>query len=259
MAIKPTDIEYGDLAYNPITGCQRGCPYCFARTIATRFGGHDGEQEPERPVIRLTEPLKLTRKGRIIQAPYPYGFRPTFYEYRLNDPADLKKARTVLVCFSGDMFGPWIPDSWIESVFLSLESRPGRFLFLTKYPQRYTDLARAGKLPEEDSFWYGTTVTGPGDAFFQAESVHTWLSVEPVLEPLGPSFPDGDRSVDWAVFGAETGRRMLKVYPADSWIRPAVERLQGAGVPVYMKKSLDGVWDGPLVRELPWTTQTLNV
>lgn len=33
-----TKIEWCDFSWNPITGCLHGCPYCYARRIAIRFG-----------------------------------------------------------------------------------------------------------------------------------------------------------------------------------------------------------------------------
>lgn len=30
-------IGWADFTFNPITGCKRGCPYCYARRIHTRF------------------------------------------------------------------------------------------------------------------------------------------------------------------------------------------------------------------------------
>ena len=33
-----TKIEWCDYTWNPIVGCLRGCPYCYAKKIAHRFG-----------------------------------------------------------------------------------------------------------------------------------------------------------------------------------------------------------------------------
>jgi len=32
-----TKIEWCDYTWNPVVGCQRGCPYCYAKRIAIRF------------------------------------------------------------------------------------------------------------------------------------------------------------------------------------------------------------------------------
>ena len=33
-------IEYIDYTWNPITGCQHHCEYCYARKMAKRFAGN---------------------------------------------------------------------------------------------------------------------------------------------------------------------------------------------------------------------------
>ena len=66
------------------------------------------------------------------------------------------------------------------------------YLFLTKNPQRYCDLASAGKLPTEPNFWYGTTITGPDMPFFFWDKANTFVSVEPLLEPFDTEATGGE-------------------------------------------------------------------
>lgn len=35
-----TKIDWCDSTWNPVTGCFHDCEYCYARSIATRFGGN---------------------------------------------------------------------------------------------------------------------------------------------------------------------------------------------------------------------------
>ena len=35
-----TRIDWADASWNPVTGCLHGCPYCYAKGITKRFGGH---------------------------------------------------------------------------------------------------------------------------------------------------------------------------------------------------------------------------
>ena len=39
--MKNTKIEWCDMTWNPVTGCQHGCKYCYARRIADRFSSKD--------------------------------------------------------------------------------------------------------------------------------------------------------------------------------------------------------------------------
>ena len=88
-----TKIDWADMSWNPVTGCRHGCPYCYARKIAARYGGWTTggkktlvsffKDPPE-----LERPLLVVRKdGKAVNAPYPFGFTPTFHRYRLEEPA----------------------------------------------------------------------------------------------------------------------------------------------------------------------------
>ncbi len=155
-----TKIEWCDSSWNPVTGCYNNCPYCYARRIANRLKGCDNCPSGIHPslsrIIELSHRLQATSKdGKKRAAAYPFGFTPTLHEYRLDDPQKKGFGKTVFVCSMADMFGPWVPDEWIKRVFQSCLDAPGhRYLFLTKYPIRYIELAEAGILPERDDFWY---------------------------------------------------------------------------------------------------------
>lgn len=253
-----TRIEWCDSSWNPISGCYHECPYCFARGIANRFKGSDLVPDGVAPckIMYLEERQKVTRKnGQVMSAAYPYGFTPTFHEYRLDDPIKKGFGKTVFVCSMADMFGDWIPDSWIEQIFDACNKAPNhRYLFLTKNPKRYLELATAGKLPENDNFWYGTTITDPDVKGFYSDSHHTFISIEPILKPFEkPSEPKGLSDLtDWAIIGAETGNRKDKVVPERSWIEPIVEEFGKRGKPVFMKDSLIPIWGEDIITQLPW-------
>ena len=91
-----------------------------------------------------------------------------------------------------DLFGDWIPDEWIETVFEACEKAPQhRYLFLTKNPKRYVELYEADKLPLEKNMWYGASVTTPEQVEKIAKrfaklpcspkQANTFLSVEPIF------------------------------------------------------------------------------
>ena len=39
-------IEWCDFTWNPVTGCQHGCLYCYAAKQANRFSGNMGAAYP---------------------------------------------------------------------------------------------------------------------------------------------------------------------------------------------------------------------
>lgn len=155
-------------------------------------------------------------------------------------------------CWCGNS---WVPDDWIKKVFDSCKAAPGhRYLFLTKNPARYIELAEAGLLPKDDNFWYGSTVTNPDMPAFYGGGYKTYASIEPILEPLGkPGKGSIADAVDWAIFGAETGNRKEKVVPERSWVEEVVEAFKDRGKPVFMKDSLKPIWGEDIITEFPWT------
>lgn len=259
-----TDIEWCDVTWNPMTGCKRGCPYCYAKGIAKRFGGWtpDGEEckttrdlFPADPQI-LYVPLSLKRKnGKVVNAPYPFAFKPTFHYYRLDDPARTKYGKNIFVCSMADLFGPWVPTEWIAEVFKSCMMAPQhRYLFLTKYPERYLELDAAGALPCQENFWYGSTAANPEtDQMVYSERFNTFVSIEPLLGPFGTPATGALDLIDWFIVGAETGNRKGKVVPEKAWVKEIVDYCDVAGKPVFMKDSLIPIVDESLWRRAsPW-------
>lgn len=243
--MEKTKIDWCESSWNPVTGCYHDCPYCYARNIAKRFSGGKVIKYGNRAV--LNDPVKV--EGKVL--PYPYGFVPTFHKYRLGEYAE-KKGRNIFVCSMADLFGKWVPDAWIEAVFVDCLAAPQHnYLFLTKNPQRYVELAKKGLLPQHDNFWYGSSVTGPHDMYtWFSENYHWFLSVEPILEDLGKMDPDAQKP-EWIIVGAETGRRKGKVVPLDAWIEKIRFQCAKYDIPLFMKESLAGIYPVPLIQEYP--------
>lgn len=245
-----TKIDWCDSTWNPVTGCLHGCEYCYARGIANRFSTKDKCHtfiggRPIGKIHELDEPAIVTETGK--KSPYPFGFEPTFHRYRLNDYIG-KQGRNIFVCSMADLFGSWVSDSWIEEVFNACEKAPQHnYLFLTKKPQRYVELAEKGILRCSDNMWYGWSQTKSEDvkALCFPCNPNLFISVEPILEPVRPSLED------WIIVGAETGRRKAKVIPKREWIEQIVEDCREFNIPLFMKSSLADIWGEPLIQEFP--------
>lgn len=259
-----TAIEWCDMTWNSVTGCLHGCEYCYARGIAKRFeGGGYGKQNGMfyakykdnafLPPYDLSEPhYTTTKNGWYRKASYPFGFAPTFHRYRLSEPAKRKKPQRIFVCSMADLFGDWVPDEWIKTVFEACEAASQhKYLFLTKNPKRYLELYENKDLPYKDNFWFGTTCTKPSDEFTWVRNTpyKCFVSIEPILEPFG-TLENGEWP-DWVIIGAETGNRKDKVIPKREWILDIVNQCHAADVPVFMKNSLASIWSEPLIREWP--------
>lgn len=262
--MQKTKIEWATMTWNPVTGCLNGCEYCYAKKIAERFGGHGDKalqyeiEYQDKNIKDLYRPLTVIRRGNKESiAPFPYMFTPTFHRYRLGEPKKVKKPQRIFVVSMGDLFGPWVPEAWIKRVFEACMIAPQhKYMFLTKFPRRYRQLAINGKLPFLPNFYYGTTATSQDeiDHAFTWTGAKTFLSVEPILEDLHAS--DLDIYSVWMhglmIFGAETGNRKGKVVPKREWFQPLVDDCIYMGGAVFMKDSMIPiVGEDSMFRDLP--------
>jgi len=267
MNLHKTKIDWCSHTWNPVTGCLHGCEYCYARRITRRFGPHPCEKPGKAPLEILPrgsgcyyveEPTKLyDEKGEYVRStPYPVGFAPTFHAYTLEYPERREIPSTVFVSSMGDLFGEWVPDVWISDVFDACKKAPQHiYLFLTKNPGRYLELARKGMLPEcpqYKNFWYGSTITNPDTPFFFCEEANIFLSIEPLLAPFKrESYINALDDVGWVIIGAATGPGSKHHQPKREWVKDIVDTVREAGVPVFMKDSLSALWGDDLIQEFP--------
>ena len=241
-----SDIEWCDWVWNPITGCLHGCPYCYARSIARRFSGNikanfaaANYEEILNGVFELKEPV-IAGNGR--QVIYPFGFAPTFHEYRLDEIDNPIGGKNIFVGAMADLFGDWVPEEWILKIIdKAMQVDRHIYLFLTKNPQRMRELADKGLLPDGYNFWYGSTITTKEDRrFLGGMSHHTFLSIEPLHEclDLGYLSLGIHEGYEWIIIGAETGRRKDKVIPKKEWVDNILDAADFTRIPVFMKDSM---------------------
>lgn len=210
------NIDWAKWSWNPVTGCNHGCQYCYARDIANRFFDH--------------------------------GFDPMFYPKRLDAPANTKVPakegigwKNVFVCSMGDLFGDWVDEDWINKVMEAVEDNPQwNFLFLTKNPKRLT------KTTWPDNAWVGATVDCQ-DRVKQAEDAFqelvennnkpsvTFISFEPLKEPINVDLSN----VDWAIIGGQsksTGEPAEQ--PLWEWVESLHLQARQYGCDIYWKPNL---------------------
>lgn len=252
-----TKIDWCDMSWNPITGCKHGCTYCYARRIAERFGGAEttcatGELHTLNEPFYDDPAFWIAKDGESRRRPFPFMFDPTFHRYRLEEPSRKKRPRNIFVGSTADVFGSWVPAKWIADVIDACRAGPQHnYLFLTKNPRRYAELDHLALLPREKNFWYGTSITGPEQTFFCSNLHKTFLSIEPLLEPLGKAGDTGLPSADWVIIGAMTGSGAKEHQPQRAWVEEIVKECRGRSVPVFMKNNLAEVWGAELIREFP--------
>ena len=275
-----TKIDWCDASWNPVTGCLHGCEYCYARRIAERFAGCDKgstygvycqatwrrvnpESSREEAIFEIDAKcppinLRFDAKTQIMhtpKAPYPWGFSPTLHRDLMDVPQKWKKPRTIFVCSMSDLFGEWVPLDWIKAVFDACEAAPQhRYLFLTKNPNRYIELAEKDMLPRQH--WYGYSATRENQLwrFHHADEcpcINLFVSIEPILGPMQPRFST-HTPADWVIIGAETGNRKGKVIPEKKWINYILAECEYSGRPIFMKESLRPIMGDDFRQEFPW-------
>ena len=211
-----TKIDWCDSSWNPVTGCYHDCPYCYARGMATRFGTPP-KGKTHRNIYEVDEPIRKAAMSGTIGAinPYPHGFQPTLHRYKLDEVRKWKRPRTIFVCSMADLFGDWVPLTWIKEVFEACRKAPQhRYLFLTKAPERLYSLCALGQLPMDENFWFGCSVPTLETPYYYNNSLNTFVSIEPLRAPfhyLGAAPPE--KLPKWIIIGAETGNRKGKVIP----------------------------------------------
>ncbi|MBO5610610.1 MAG: DUF5131 family protein [Eubacterium sp.] len=238
-----TKVEWGDRVWSPITGCKNDCLYCNSRRSSRRFASDVR--------MNLRNQDKYTFDGHvyvlneIFKAPNgntrstPFGFAPTYHRYSASRLETLKTPMSVLVSTNGEMFGPWVRDLYIKEIFDEVKKYPEqRFLFQTKFPERYMQLSENGILPDDNNCWYGWTVTDGELKDYQFKAKHKYIVVEPLLGPIIGDLPEG---VEWMIFGADTGKYSLRVTPQWEWIESIVKECRAKGIPVFMLDSIKDV------------------
>lgn len=269
-----TRIDWCDSTWNPVTGCKGGCDYCYARSIANRFGGWTtgGVKTTQNffsdPPV-LDSPLLLERKsGKVVKAPYPFAFTPTFHRYRLEEPLKKRKGQNIFVGSMSDLFGRWVPTKWIVEVLdICREAPQHNYLFLTKFPERYVELDHLALLPHEENFWYGATITNAKQMKRAADSigqlrqeVRSFFSMEPLMEDVARSeaweMSYNGAYANWIIIGAMTGPGSESQQPCREWVERIVDDAKNElspfyPIPVFMKGNLRKVWGRDLIQEFP--------
>lgn len=225
-----TRIDWAQYSWNPVTGCAKGCDYCYARRIAERFHGPD-------------------------------GFKPTLHEERLGEPSKIKKPSRIFVCSMADLFGDWVPDKRIWQVLAVCEAAPWhQYLFLTKNPQRYEELFLwKKKVAPHPNWWLGATFDTANNASTFRDHLwplhesgwHTWASAEPLLEDITENM-EWEDTIDWLVIGAMTGPGSKDRQPKADWVCDLSSQALQHAIPLFQKQSLAQFYhDGKTIQEYP--------
>lgn len=242
-----TSIEWTEVTWNPVTGCDRvsvGCDNCYALTMAKRLKAMGSSKYQTDGDPRTSGP----------------GFGVKVHESSLNDPLRWKTPKTVFVNSMSDLFHAKVPLNFIEKVLDVMRKTPQHtYQVLTKRSLRLKRLSETLSWP--DNCWIGVSVEN-SDALYRVDHLRhisapvKFLSCEPLIGPLDELELDG---IDWVIVGGESGPGYR---PIDiDWVRKIRDQCTSQEVPFFFKqwggirpkehgRYLDGVlWD-----ELPETS-----
>ena len=215
-----TEIEYVDMTWNPVTGCLRGCSYCYARKLA------NGR-------VRA----RYLANTNVLAGDPSDPFAPRYWPNRLDGPSRYKRSKAIFVVDMGDLFGARVSDMVISRVIAVAYANPQHdFLFLTKCPNRMASF----QFP--DNAWVGATVTNSRQLKEAALSLkhvkakHKFVSFEPLQELLPSVWLEHlALFTEWFIIGAQT---KPEIQPEASWVEAIHAIADKHSIPVFHKDNL---------------------
>jgi len=258
--LNKTSIQTTDFTISPVTGCLRGCSYCYARDLAeTRLG----KRYLANSIAIQPDPLRTSEAWEALwQRSHDDPFYPRLWTERAGPLRVSRNFRSrnsylpqgsamVFVVDMGDLFGPWLSDTLVRNIvsIMCRENRRHVLQFLTKYPERLPEFN-----PWPHNAWVGATATRPGEVVGACQELRRvyadvrYLSIEPMIGDQwkhSDLVEDMDGVVDWVIIGQMTGRHASEATRIDAkQLEPLVEQCERVGARVFIKNN---VHEGALV------------
>lgn len=220
--MRDSRISWCRHTFNAWWGCDEvspGCAFCYARTLARRFGRPE-LWEGERMLTKTWgQPLAWDREAAAA------GERHIVFVNSMSDTFDDHRA-----------LWPWRARLW--ELIAGLDNLV--FLLLTKRPENVRRMLDPSLAPR---VWLGTTIENAKHEF-RAERLLAcrdladalFVSHEPALGPLN-GFDGwlGDERVDWLIYGGESGAKHRP--DDDSWALADFVACERSGASFFYKQS----------------------
>ena len=200
-----SDIEWTDVTWNPIAGCQMvsaGCTNCYAMRMAARLEAMGVE----------------TYKGTTRKSGSRYVWTGKFNlnVNVLEQPIAWKKPRRIFANSMSDLFQDGVPDSLIMSVWdVMARASQHQFQILTKRPDNMARLVKFLGLKTLSNVWLGTSIES-ADVIHRLDDLKNvpadirFISFEPLIDSVGSMDLNG---IDWAIVGGESGPHARPIDP----------------------------------------------
>ena len=217
-----TSIEWTEVTWNPVTGCDRvspGCDNCYALTLAKRLKAMGSPRYQNDGDPRTSGP----------------GFGITCHEDLVELPLHWRKPRLVFVNSMSDLFHPEVPDEFIARAFDTMKTADRHtFQILTKRPQRLAQMAH--QLPWPSNVWMGVSVENARyrfriDHLRRVPAKVRFLSVEPLIADVGELDLTG---IHWVIVGGESGHNARPI--KEEWVTSIRDQCVAAEVAFFFKQ-----------------------
>lgn len=208
-------IEWTEITWNPVTGCDKvspGCKYCYAEVFSKRLKAMGAKK-------------------------YKNGFQITLHPDTLSFPYKLSKPSMIFVNSMSDLFHEKVPFDFIQKVFHVMnECSQHIFQVLTKRAERLLQLSLY--LNWTDNIWMGVSVENQTfqdriGYLLNTDANIKFLSLEPLLGPL----PNLDlNGIDWVIVGGESGPKSRPM--KKEWVLEIKQQCEIQGVPFFFTGEL---------------------
>jgi protein gp37 len=206
-------IEWTELTWNPVTGCNKvspGCKFCYAEVMSGRLKAMGAEK-------------------------YKDGFKIQIHPVTLNIPYTWKKPKIVFVNSMSDLFHDEVPLSFIKAVFNVMNSTPQhKYQVLTKRAERLFALSK--HLNWTDNIWMGVSIenqdyTYRADLLSRTSASVKFLSIEPLIGEISTINLE---KIDWVIVGGESGHKARPIL--HNWIEIIRHLCIETQVPFFFKQ-----------------------
>lgn len=219
-----TGIEWTEMTWNPVTGCDRvspGCDHCYAQTLAKRLKAMGNPRYQRDGRVRTSGP----------------GFGLTMHWDKLEEPSGRKRPTMFFVNSMSDLFHDGVSTEFIDRVFDVMASTPQHtYQILTKRPRRMASYSSRRNVPS--NVWLGTSVENQEWAdkrlplLLDVPVRVRFLSCEPLLGPIDLSA--WIEHLSWVIVGGESGPGFRLMDP--DWARVLRDQCAAASVPYFFKQ-----------------------
>ncbi|EOR93610.1 hypothetical protein ADIARSV_3194 [Arcticibacter svalbardensis MN12-7] len=181
-----SNIEWTELTWNPVTGCNKvspGCKFCYAEIMSKRLKSMGIEK-------------------------YANGFKLRTHPEYLNTPFTWKKPKVVFVNSMSDLFHDDVPLEFIQAVFKVMNATPQHtYQVLTKRSERLALISK--QLNWSANIWMGVSVENQAytyriDDLSKTGAKTKFLSIEPLIGSIDKM---NLSKINWVIVGGESGHK----------------------------------------------------